>query len=234
MSTKITLVVPEKDHSIQELKKFLIKESADLFIFPEGFLDSSNLDEALNIIAATHSFVITGFKDLNKNKQQKALVIDDGQIVGEYTKCILTKSEKQNGKNPGEKIYCVDTKFGRIGIPICYEIHFPEVARIMRKEEPVLLVNIIGTGMYHELQYMQWTTLARARAIENEVFVIGCSHYKGKLPLAYAYAPSGECIGEKKKEYGTLSFEIDLEKSRGREIGYWEDRNPRLFGKISE
>lgn len=34
--------------------------------------------------------------------------------------------------------------------------------------KPVLLLNIIGTGMYHELQYEQWTTLAKARAIEEE------------------------------------------------------------------
>lgn len=234
MSVKIVLVVPEKDNSIVELKKFINQETADLFIFPEGFLDSSNLTEALNIIASAHSYVITGFKDLNNNKQQKALVIDDGRIIGEYTKCILTKSEKENGKKPGEKIYCIDTKFGKIGIPICYEIHFPEVARIMRKEEPILFVNIIGTGMYHEIQYMQWTTLARARAIENEVFVIGCCHYKGEIPLAFAYAPTGACICEKKDKYGAFTIEINLEESRQRAIGYWEDRLPQIFGELCE
>ena len=46
MSVKIVLVVPEKDNSIVELKKFINQETADLFIFPEGVLDSSNLTEA--------------------------------------------------------------------------------------------------------------------------------------------------------------------------------------------
>ncbi len=79
--------------------------------------------------------------------------------------------KKKRGKQHGEKITCVNTKFGKIGVLICYEIHFPEVARIMSLEDPIMLINIIGTGMYHDLQLEQWTTLAKARAIENEVYI---------------------------------------------------------------
>ena len=41
----------------------------------------------------------------------------------------------------------------------------------MSLEDPIMLINIIGTGMYHDLQLEQWTTLAKARAIENEVYI---------------------------------------------------------------
>ena len=231
---KVLLAVPRKDNNIQELNFFLSQYKADLYIFPEGFLDSNVLQEAFDIIKENGKYVITGFKDLNSNGQHKALVIDNGEIVDEYTKCILTKGEKQKEKRSGENIACVNTKFGKIGIPICYEIHFPEVARIMCLDNPVLLINIIGTGMYHNLQLEQWTSLAKARAIENEVYVIGCSHFAGEIPLAYVFDPSGRCVLLKQNEYGGFVAKIDLEKSMEKIINYYDDRLPNLFSRLVE
>lgn len=230
----VLLAVPEQDNSIQELEYFLSKNEADLYIFPEGFLNSTVLQEALAVIKKEEKYVITGFKDLNNKGQQKALVIYGGNILDGYTKCILTKGEKQKGKKSGDKITCVNTKFGKVGIPICYEIHFPEVARIMCLEDPVLLVNMIGTGMYHDLQLEQWTSLAKARAIENEIYVIGCSHFAGEIPLAYVFDPSGKCVLLKQNEYGGFIARINLEKSKERKIGYSKDRVPDLFSRLAE
>ncbi len=231
---KVLLAVPKKDNSIQELDFFLSQDKADLYIFPEGFLDSNVLQEAIDIIKEKEKYVITGFKDLSNNGQQKALVIDNGKIVDEYTKCILTKGEKQKEIKNGEKITCVNTRFGKVGIPICYEIHFPEAARIMCLDNPVLLVNIIGTGMYHDLQLEQWTSLAKARAIENEVYVIGCSHFAGEIPLAYVFDPSGRCVLLKQNEYGGFNVKIDIEKSMEKIINYYDDRLPNLFTRLGE
>lgn len=230
---KIRLAVPEKGNSLRELSKLLGEEEADLFVFPEGFLDSETIEEALKITAAAQAYVIAGYKDFQKDggRREKAVVINAGSIEDSYTKCVLTKSERAKGKLPGERIHCMETKFGRIGTPICYEIHFPEVSRRMAAESPVLLLNLIGTGMYHELQCEQWTALAKARAIENEVFVLGCSHFAGEIPLAYAYAPSGRLLLERKGQYGGFSLEIDPEESLRKEIGCWEDRVPAVFEK---
>lgn len=234
MKVKLLLAVPKKDNSIQELKFFLSRDNADIYVFPEGFLDNNTLREALEIIRHMGKYVITGFKDLDCNGQHKALVIDNGKIIDEYTKCILTESEKVKGKQHGEKVACVNTKFGKVGVPICYEIHFPEVSRIMCLDNPVLLINIIGTGMYHNLQLEQWTSLAKARAIENEVYVVGCSHFAGEIPIAYVYAPSGKCELLKKCEHGGFCVMIDLEKSNEKQINYSKDRIPKLFTKLSE
>ncbi len=104
----------------------------------------------------------------------------------------------------------------------------------MSLDKPVLLVNIIGTGMYHDLQFEQWTSLAKARAIENEVYVIGCSHFNDEIPMAYAFDPSGRTILLKKKEYGGFTVHIDLEKSKEKSIGYHDDRVPDLFFRLTE
>lgn len=228
---KIMLVIPEKD-SISEISKFL-NNDADLYIFPEGFLNNDTIHDALNIIKDTHSCVITGFKDNHKNGQQKALVIENGVITDLYTKCILTKGEKEKGKVRGASIHCVKTRFGVVGIPICYEIHFPEVSRIMMIDKPLFLLNIIGSGMYDELQYEQWVTIAKTRAIENETFVLGCSHYCGPIPIAFAFSPSGQCISLTKNAPGNIVVEIDLKECHKKTIGYWEDRVPELFTNLS-
>lgn len=234
MELKVLLAVPYKGNSIYELRKILSQNDVDLYVFPEGFLDSNTLTEALKIIKNEQKYIITGFKDLRNNGQHKVLVIDNGKIVDEYTKCILTKGEKEKGKQHGEKITCVNTKFGKIGVLICYEIHFPEVARIMSLEDPIMLINIIGTGMYHDLQLEQWTTLAKARAIENEVYILGCSHYEEEIPLAYVYNSVGRCELMKTNECGGFVVEVDLDKSNAKVINYLEDRVPRLFNVLSE
>jgi len=233
--SRISLVVPKKEDDLAELKKFLQQDEADIYIFPEGFLTTEHLKEALEITKEFDKYVITGLKDDRAElSYQTALFIDRGKIVGEYKKNILTESERNKGRVSGDSIYCIDTKYGKIGTPICYEIHFPEVSRVMSLESPILLVNLIGTGMYHALQYDQWTTLAKARAIENEVYVIGCSHFIGNIPLSFAYSPKGEEIIKQKSEYGSVVFEIDLNESICKEHKYNLDRLPNRFKKICE
>ena len=85
----------------------------------------------------------------------------------------------------------------------------------MALENPRLMVNIIGTGMYHQRQYSQWRALARARAIENELPVAGCCHYCGEIPLAFAFDENGDQLLEVKSE------------------GYMKDRRPELFTPLA-
>ena len=155
-------------------------------------------------------------------KKEDALVIDRGEIVGRQSKCILTQGEKKKGYIRGDEIKCIDTRFGKIGIPICYEIHFPEVSRILAMEDPVLLVNTVGTSMWHELQFEQWTALGRARAIENEIHTVGCCHYTDGICMAYAYDCDGRTVLLAKNAYGAFLVQLDLEQSHEKKIAYFK------------
>lgn len=229
---RIALINPEKNNALKELEIFIRDYAADIYVFPEGFLKSEDLKEALDIIQSYEKYVILGLDDRRTDTlYETALIIDQGEIAGEYKKNILTIGDRKKNHYPGNEITCINTKFGKIGIPICYEIHFPEVSRIMALEEPVALINIIGTGMFSEIQYSQWITLARARAIENEVFVFGCSHFNGKIPVAFAISPNGELLCERKNNYGAEVIEVDLFYRK--EYNYLNDRVPDLFVKLS-
>ncbi len=235
MNLKIALVVPNKDDAMSEIKKMLTIQEADIYIFPEGFLSEGDLDYAVEISQTFNKFIISGLVLRTESAScQKAVIIDNGKIIGEYQKNILSQAEKAKGRAAGSSIYCIESKYGIIGIPICYEIHFPEVARVMSLENPCCLVNLIGTGMYNDLQYEQWLALARARAIENEVYVFGCSHYNGTIPIAYAIAPDGRVIGESRNSYGCIIVNVDLEKSFEKKYMYLRDRLPDRFVKLSD
>lgn len=224
---KICLTVPERFAAQKELPG-LMREPAELTVFPEGFLRSKeDLELARRLTAGRPGTVLAGYRD---GEWEKAVVIERGEVVDEYTKCILTAAEKEK-KRPGDRIRCLNSSLGRLAVPVCYEVHFPEVCRVMALEGPLVMVNIIGTGMYDPLQYGQWRALARARAIENEVPVVGCCHFCGEIPLAFAFDGNGTSLLEARGQHGLFTVEIAADGSKP--IGYMADRRPELFTKLS-
>ena len=222
---KLVLAVPRRFAAKEELIRLLGEGDADLYLFPEGFLrNEDELSLALELSGQIEGTIITGCQ---RGGRELALILEGGRVADQYAKCVLTAGERETGKRPGERIRCLNTQWGRLAVPICYELHFPEVCRIMALEAPVLMVNIIGTGMYHRLQYEQWRALARARAIENETPVAGCCHFCGEIPLAFAFGGDGEPLLEKAGVRGAFSVEVDLGPQRP--IGYFADRRPELF-----
>jgi len=229
---KILLAVPNRLAAKEEMPRILQEGPADLYVFPEGFLRSKKDGAmALGLSEKSEGTILTGYRDGDK---EKVLVIESGRITDEYTKCVLHTSEKERDKRPGSKIRCVDTRLGKVAVPICYEVHFPEVCRVMALENPVLIVNPIGTGMYHRQQYSQWRALARARAIENELPIVGCSHFCGEVPLAFAFNSAGDELLAVCGGHGAFAVEIDLTEGLKRPLGYFQDRAPALFGALAE
>ncbi len=225
---KICLTVPERFAAQAELPA-LLREPADLTLFPEGFLRSQeDLDLALRLTEERPGTVVAGYRD---GDWEKALVIERGRVADEYTKCILTPQERDKGKRPGGRLHCLNSSLGRLAVPVCYELHFPEACRVMALESPVLLLNPIGTGMWHRRQYDQWRALARARAIENQVPVLGCCHFCGELPLAFAFDCHGVPLLEAEGERGAFGVEVELPESCP--IDYFVDRRPELFGPLA-
>lgn len=225
---RVCLTIPERFAAQKELP-LLLTQPAGLYVFPEGFLRSQeDLELALELTKDIPATVVTGYRE---GDWEKALVLEGGRVVDEYAKCILTKTEREKGKRPGDRLRCLNSRLGKLAVPICYELHFPEVCRVMALEEPVMLINPIGTGMYHSRQYSQWRALAQARAIENQLPVAGCCHYCGEIPLAFAFSCHGESLVQVKGAHG--AFLVEMELPRYRPIDYFADRRPELFAPLA-
>lgn len=79
-------------------------------------------------------------------------------------------------------------EYGKIGLAICYDIRFPEAAMIAARKGAFLLVYPgafnTTTGPLH------WTLLARARAVDNQVYVAMCSPARDMEATYHAYGHS--------------------------------------------
>jgi predicted amidohydrolase/ribosomal protein S18 acetylase RimI-like enzyme len=116
----------------------------------------------------------------------------DGTIGKQY-KIHVTPSERRWwGIAPGRKVEVFDTDRGKIAIQICYDVQFPELARIAARQGAQILFVPYNTEARHG--YLRVRLCAQARCIENEIYVVtsGCV---GNLPLVanvdVHYAQSG-------------------------------------------
>ena len=101
-----------------------------------------------------------------------------GELVASYRKIHLfdvdvdgrVQVRESRTREPGDSLCVADTELGRIALAICYELRFPELFRALaaRGAEIIVLPSAFTapTGRAH------WHTLVRARAIENQCFVI--------------------------------------------------------------
>lgn len=116
----------------------------------------------------------------------------DGTIGRQYKIHITPAERRWWGVKPGSRVEVFDTDRGKISILICYDIEFPELARIASSKGAQILFVPFNTDSRHG--YMRIRHCAQARCIENHQFVAvsGCT---GNLPFVdnadVHYAQSG-------------------------------------------
>lgn len=117
--------------------------------------------------------------------------------------------------NPGSSLSMFDTPFCKIGVGICYDIRFAELAQLYSREGCQLLVYPgafnMTTGPAH------WELLQRARAVDNQVFVATASPARDETASYVAWghstvvSPWGEVISKAGPEEEVIYADIDLQ-----------------------
>jgi len=116
----------------------------------------------------------------------------DGSTAEQQKIHVTPNESRWWGVQGGNRVEVFDTDRGKIAILICYDVEFPELARVIAESGALLLFVPFNTNDRHGLVRVQ--TCARARAIENQIYVItsGCT---GNLPFVenadLHYAQSG-------------------------------------------
>ncbi len=96
-----------------------------------------------------------------------ALIGPDGKLIGKYRKVTLPRGEIEAGITPGNDYPVFQTRFGKVGMMICYDGFFPEVARALTiRGAEVIAWPVWGCN----------PMLARARACENHVFIASSTY----------------------------------------------------------
>ncbi|OON64148.1 acyltransferase [Massilia sp. KIM] len=141
-----------------------------------------------------------------------------GQPVGRYDKIHLFGFNKGSESYdeartivPGERIGSFDAPFGRVGLSICYDLRFPELFRAMG--ECALIV--VPAAFTYTTGRAHWEVLLRARAIENQCYVLaaaqGGTHVNGRRTFGHSMLidPWGEVKAVIAEGEGVVCGEID-------------------------
>jgi omega-amidase len=136
--------------------------------------------------------------------------------------CIPGKISFQESKtlSAGQELTCITTRFGTLGVGICYDLRFPEMAMIYRQRGADILVYPgafnMTTGPVH------WRLLQQSRALDNQLYVISCSPARDPdfTYVAWGHSmvvgPFGEVLGELEQDEGILFQEVDLTQLKQR------------------
>jgi predicted amidohydrolase len=146
-----------------------------------------------------------------------------GELAARYRKihlfdvAIPGKAEfrESNTTAAGRELVTVDTPLGKLGLSICYDLRFPELYRALTLQHGAEIV-VVPAAFTAHTGAAHWHVLLRARAIENQCFVVAAGQVGQHNPKRATYGhslivdPWGEVAAELPTGTGLAVAEIDL------------------------
>jgi deaminated glutathione amidase len=189
-------------------------------------LDGGESVAAMSTWARSHGITLVGGsiaerRDGREKLSNTSVVLDpSGQIVAVYRKIHLFDVEvggvvyrESESEDPGDEPVVADAEDWRIGLTVCYDIRFPELYRILALEGAQIVTVpahfTTPTGKDH------WHVLMRARAIENQLYVLAAAQIGETLPGRPAYGrslvvdPWGVVLAQAPDEETVITAELD-------------------------
>lgn len=230
--------IGKKEENLKKMEDFIKKEDADFYVFGELFLSGYRCkDELRDVAESIDGESIVYLSELAKEKdayiifgmplkekipkgliRNAAIMIHPDGKVDAYRKWFLPTFgpfEEKIFFDEGEEIKVFDTRFGKIGILICYDLFFPEISRALALQGADVLFCISASPSTTRIYFEK---ILPARALENTVFVMYTNLVGTQEDLVFwggsqAYDPLGNLI--KRMDYfkeGILTLEIDISK----------------------
>ena len=159
--------------------------------------------EILGEVAKKYGMYIIGTmgeQDGNARYNTGVLIDREGRVSGKYRKVYLPREEIEAGRTPGDSYPVFETDFGRIGIMICWDVQYTDPARALAVQGAEIIFLPIWDGI---------EALTKARAIENQVFLV-TSSYHPTMPPTAIYGHWGEFLAKTDGNFGVIWADLDL------------------------
>ena len=194
------------------------------------------LDDLRQETANLGLVVVGSLPELDEGKlYNTAYVVDRGELMGTYRKLHLFSTMGEDRHlHAGNHSLVVGTSVGNIGVAICYDLRFPELFRKLALEGAEI---VCIPAEWPKPREEHWQTLLRARAIENQLFIVAanCCRVQGKLDfcgLSRIISPLGNILAAAAEEDTELIAACDFsEMVKYREqIDILGDRRADIYG----
>lgn len=237
---------PEPQDNLTTVAKLLERLPAarpQLVVLPEAFCcfgagDRAQLDMAetyqdgeiqrqLASLAKAHGiYLVAGTIPIAAGERFSAASLlfgPDGSIVNRYDKIHLfdvdvadntKKYRESKWTKPGTEVVTAATDLGVVGMSVCYDLRFPELFRALRQAGSDIIV--LPSGFTQVTGKAHWHALVRARAIEQQVFIVAPNqvgqHDNGRETYGHSIivSPWGEILVEQEQGEGIISASVDL------------------------
>lgn len=161
-------------------------------------------------------------------------VTDNGRLAGVYRKMhLFSLLGEDRAFSGGDRWLLAETSIGKLGLIICYDLRFPELTRRLALEGAQI---ICVPAQWPKPRQEHWRTLLRARAIENQLFVVGCNACGmiGKLDffgMSMIIGPKGDVLAEAEEAECDLTAELDMQSMTDwrAQIPCFNDRRPEGY-----
>lgn len=247
----------DKQYNYERIAETVVKareESAQIVIFPELFLSGYSVGENISALSETidgpymtrvrnlckqHGiYVVLGFPEDGQDGNyyiSSALIDDKGEVLGLYRKIHLFDEEKCYFQ-PGSTFEVIETPLGSIGMMICFDVEFPEIARALKLMGADLIV--IANANMHPYE-MHHHIFARSRAMENEIPVIICNRLgkEGELNFcgdSMVIDATGNVLLALKDKEQAQSVTLPIEQELDSKMSYTRNRRSDLYSILSK
>ena len=250
--TQMDIIWENKEKNMEKARKLMeqaVKQEVDLLVFPEMTLTGFTMNTALAgeemLFSPTlrffketsrqyHMAMAFGFvEDFGEEYYNKLMVVSEGRIIYDYDK-IHPFNYGEEGKHyiGGHEVKTANLHNLELSGFVCYDLRFPEIFQAVSGHADMIMV----IANWPKERILQWETLLRARAVENQCYIIGVNRVGKGNGLEYiessmAFDSMGERLTKAHSRSELMVVEVDADKVKQirEQFPFKEDRQVELY-----